>query len=393
MRWIPRTMGKIVEKMAEQRPVVLLTGIRQAGKTSLLRHLFPDAAYATLDTVALAREAVENPPAFLERWRESPRVIIDEIQYAPILFRELKRVIDEKRSVRGKWVLTGSQRFPLMQEVAESLAGRIAVLELGTLSAQELRMAGIAPSPERLIFRGGFPELWADESLDARAFYDDYLKTYIERDVRALLRVGDLRDFQRFMQALTVRCGALLNLSEIARDVGIAHHTAKSWLSVIEASGVIVLFPPYAENVGKRIIKAPKLYFSDTGLAVSLLAIEREDLLPRHPRFGALWENLIISELIKAYGGVPGKTLFYYRDSNGVEIDALLLKDNRLLAFEIKTAALPDERKLKFKSVLPLFRKKRYDTGAIVVTPTLDGKVSLADFTVINPLLTDIPLR
>jgi len=383
-------MADDIKKMVAQRPAVLITGIRQAGKTSLLRHLFPEAAYVTLDNIALAREAVENPRAFLARWKESRRIIIDEIQYAPSLFRELKMAIDEERTVRGKWLLTGSQRFSLMQEAAESLAGRIAVLELGTLSARELRHAGVTLSPERFVFRGGFPELWADESLDAASFYADYLKTYLERDVRSLLRVGDLRDFQRFMQALAVRCGSLLNFSELARDVGIALNTVKSWLSVLEAGGVVLLLPTYAENIGKRLIKAPKLYFSDTGLAVSLMAIDRADLLALHPRFGALWENLVISELQKTAGGIPGRTLFYYRDSNGVEIDAFLVKGNHLRAFEIKTAAIPDERKLRFRSVLPLFRKKRYTAEAVVAVPVPEGAVSLAEFTMINPLTHDL---
>ncbi|HSA33281.1 MAG TPA: ATP-binding protein [bacterium] len=390
MRWIDRLAKGAIEKAVAQRPAVLVTGIRQSGKTSLLRRIFPDAAYVTLDNISLAREAAESPAAFIERWKGESRVIIDEIQYAPVILRELKMAIDEGRSQKGKWILTGSQRFSLMSEVTESLAGRIAIVELGTLSARELREAAVPLSLTRLIFRGGFPELWGDETLDAASFYADYLKTYIERDVRSILRVGDLRDFQRFMRALAVRCGSLLNLSDLSRDVGIALNTVKSWLSVLEASGVIVLLSPFSENIGKRLIKAPKLYFADTGLAVSLMGIDDAELLSKHPHLGALWENLVIVELIKAGGGVPGQDLFYYRDSNGTEIDALLVKVKRLRAFEIKTATLPDERKLNFKSVVPLLREKGYAAEAIVAAPVREGTLTFRDYTMINPLMRDL---
>ncbi len=391
--WVGRLVAADVRKAVSQRPALLLTGIRQSGKTSLLKNMFPDAVYINFDNVDIAREAEEVPERFFERLENANHVIIDEIQYVPSLLRELKIRIDADRSRRGKWILTGSQKFSLMKEISESLAGRISILELNTLSAKELRHAGISCEPDKLMFRGGFPELWADMELDSALFYTDYIQTYIERDVRTFLRIGDLRDFQRFLQALAIRCGGLLNISDLSRDVGISYNTVKSWLSVLEASGIIHILPPYFENIGKRLIKTPKLYFADTGLLVSLLRIDTEEMLMKHTLLGSIWENLVISELIITQKGVPGKTLFYYRDSNGVELDALHISGVDIFALEVKTATRPDERKLNFKHVLPSLNKKGYRTQAVVAAPILQGKVFFKDYAVINPLTDDlIPL-
>jgi predicted AAA+ superfamily ATPase len=385
MDWIPRDISEQLQNGVKNRPAVVLTGLRQAGKTTLLRHLFPNASYITLDHPLLAREAAENPTQFFARFRDQEQVIIDEIQYAPTLLRELKIHIDENRAQRGKWILTGSQRFALMQHISESLAGRIRIIELETLSAAELRQSGISLREQEIVLRGGFPELWSDRSIPAAHFYHDYMQTYLERDVRNVLNVGNLRDFQRFMQLIALRAGSLLNYAELAKDTAIAPNTAKSWISVLEASGIITIVPPFFENIGKRVIKTPKIYLSDSGLLAHLLHINEQTPLWGLAHSGHLWEHFVISELLKTTAAKAGETLFYYRDSNGVELDALLVRDGTIYAIEAKMSEQPDERKCHFHKVLPLFAAKGYATVAIIAAPIQEGKVMLPGITMINP--------
>jgi len=256
--WIERDYSEKITEAVERRPVILLTGIRQAGKSSLLQRLFADSDYVTLDRIVFAEEAEENPTMFLDRFQK--RVIIDEIQYAPSLFRDLKIRVDENRSTKGKWILTGSQQFILMRSVSESLAGRVRVLNLGTLSARELNRTNLLKNKRDLLWKGGFPELWA-EKLDAKEFFEDYIQTYLERDLKQILNVTKLRNFRRFMSLLAIRVGQLLNYSEISKELGVAVNTIKAWVNALEVSGLIILLPPYYNNLGKRLIKAPKLYF------------------------------------------------------------------------------------------------------------------------------------
>jgi len=261
--WIERLHTKKLLDAVKSRPVILLTGLRQAGKSSLLIKLFPDAEYITLDKVIYAQEAEENPSQFLDRFKN--QVIIDEVQYAPSLFRELKVRVDSDRANNGKWILTGSQQFTLMGAVSESLAGRVRILLLGTLSAKELNDAGILNKQNDLLWKGGFPEIWA-KNLNIQDYYEDYIQTYIERDLKQLINVNSLHDFRRFVSLLALRTGQLLNYSELAKDVGVAVNTIKSWVAVLETSGIVILLPPYYNNLGKRLIKTPKVYFCDNGL-------------------------------------------------------------------------------------------------------------------------------
>lgn len=385
MIWINRECSDRIVAAARTRPAVLLTGMRQAGKSSLLKHLFPDAVYVTLDDIMMAREANENPEFFLNRFSGEKRVVIDEIQYAPGLLRDLKIRIDSERQLRGKWILTGSQRFSLMSQAGESLAGRISVLELPTLSAQELLGEKIAFSLDDLIKRGGFPELWKERGLDADQFYSDYLKTYIERDVRSILKIGDLYAFQRLLQLLACRSARMLNFSELAKDASVAPNTVKTWVSVLEASGMIVTLPPYFESPGKRMIKAPKFFFSDTGLLLHILRPGRSSPIREMPIIGQIWENFVLSELIKTVPEQPGRGIYYYRDSNGVELDALLIRDNRVFALEAKSAERPDEKKLNFRKVMPLFEQKGYQTRSIVAAPVVHGRIEMERYAFINP--------
>jgi len=388
--WIDRSISEKIKNATRTRPAVLVTGMRQSGKSSLLQKLFPDALYVTLDDLMLSREANENPTLFLKRFENTETAIIDEIQYAPGLLREFKILIDNNRYLKGKWILTGSQRFSLMNHVSESLAGRISIIELSTLSCEELRYSNIGFKTDDFVKRGGFPELWAYNEIDYTEYYRDYIKTYIERDVRNILNIGDLNTFQRFLQLLALRSANLMNYTELAKDASISPNTVKSWISILESSGVIITIPPFFENLGKRVIKSPKLFFSDTGLLSYLLGIKNETDIWSLPFIGHLWENFTISEILKTVDERTGEGIFYYRDSNGVEIDLILIRNNIVNALEVKSSEQPNEKKLNFNKVLPLFEKKGYKTNAIVAAPITKGKISLNEFTLVNPAMEKV---
>ncbi|HKJ42646.1 MAG TPA: ATP-binding protein [Sunxiuqinia sp.] len=378
--WIERKNTAKIEEAVKKRPVVLLTGIRQAGKSSLLKKLFTDAEYVTLDQVLKAQEAEENPSKFLSHFDK--QVIIDEIQYAPSLFRDLKIKIDEERHVKGKWILTGSQQFVLMQKVCESLAGRVTILNLGTLSATELNEAKLLDNKSDLLWKGGFPEVWA-ENLEAGDFFDDYIQTYLERDLKQIVNVSSLRDFRRFLSLLALRVGQLLNFSEISKEVGVSVNTIKSWVNALEISGLIILLPPYYNNLGKRLIKTQKLYFCDNGLVASLLNIDSLKAFNNSLHVGNLWENFVFTEFLKE-GFVAGKNVFFYRDQNGVEIDFVIEKNGKIFLIEAKANERPDRRKLNFRKVTPLF--KETVNQIVACTAEEPRMISLKDFVVFNPL-------
>jgi len=378
--WIGRLNTSKITKAVKQRPSVLLSGIRQVGKSSLLKKLFPKYEYVTLDRVTMAEEAENNPIKFLDRFKKN--VIIDEVQYAPSLFRELKVRIDENRDVKGKWILTGSQQFVLMQNVSESLAGRVRILTLGSLNAKELNDSGLLKNRLDMLWKGGFPELWASK-LDVEDFYDDYFQTYIERDLRQLLNVTNLADFRRFLSLLALRVGQLINYTEISKEVGVSLNTIKSWVATLEISGVISLLPPYYNNLGKRLIKSPKLYFSDTGLVSYLLNITSLKSLEKSPYFGSVWENFVLVEYLKE-GLQVGKDLFFYRDHNGVEIDFIVeIKGNTFLV-EAKSSERVNDKKLNFKKVIPLFKREVVPVLACGVEE--DSIVAMKNYTMYNPL-------
>ena len=349
--WIQRTSFERLASAVEKRPAVLLTGVRQAGKSSLLQRLYPDAQYITLDKVLMAQEANNDPSKFLDRFEI--QAIIDEVQYAPSLFRELKVRIDEQRDIFGKWILTGSQQFALMEKVSESLAGRIRILHLYPLSTAELHQNKLLTHPRDFLWKGGFPELWA-QGLDPGDFFEDYIQTYLERDLRTLLNIANLRDFRRLLALLAARTAQLLNYSELAKDLGIAVNTVKSWISALETTGLIFLLPPYYQNFGKRLIKTPKVYFVDNGLLSALLNISGLIPLENSNHLGPLWENFVLTELLKQ-GDLPGKNLFFFRDQNGVEMDFIIERKGVTYLLEAKSQERPDERKLNFRKIAPFF--------------------------------------
>ena len=382
--WINRTFEEKVRTVQSTRPALLLSGARQTGKSSLLRRMFPDADYITLDRILVAENAEHNPESFLRQFNSE--VILDEIQYAPSLFRELKILIDENRQRYGKWILTGSQKLNLMKNVSESLAGRIGILQLHTLNAEELRMHGFSSEIlKSTIWAGGYPEIWANPSINREMFFTDYIQTYLEKDLKALINVSDLRTFQRFIIVCAGRAGQILNYSGLANDLGISAVTAKSWINALEASGIISLLPPYYANIGKRLIKSPMLYFCDTGLLAHLLNINNEESFEQSIYKGAIWENFTFCELIKTCDAIPGRNLFFYRDQNGVEIDFVVEKNETLYLIEAKAAERVDSRKLNFRKVSNLFRNR---TTECILSCNINEKkqLNLTGYTACNPL-------
>ena len=338
--WISRAVEPRLLRSAKTRPVIVLTGARQTGKTSTFLRLFPNHSFVSLDLPTEAEQAEKEPRSFLQR--HPPPVILDEVQYAPGLFRHLKAEVDAHRTRNGQFLLTGSQKFTLMKNVSESLAGRADIVELETLSFAEIRAALPQTGVETAIVRGGFPELYANLDIDLVAFYNSYLATYLERDVRALTNVGNLRDFERFLRACALRSANQLNKADLARDVGIAPSTANQWLSMLEASGQAVLLEPWFSNRTKSIVKSPKLYLRDSGLLCALLNIRSENDLRQSPSVGAIWETFVFAQLRdrERRAGRTG-SLFFWRDRTR-EVDFVVDVGGRLELFEAKWTELPD---------------------------------------------------
>jgi hypothetical protein len=363
--WIPRDAEARLRRSARTRPVVVLTGARQTGKTSLLRRLFAKHAFVSLDLPTEAEQAEKEPEAFLRR-HPAP-AILDEVQYAPGLFRHLKAAVDADRGRHGQYLLTGSQKFTLMKGVSESLAGRADIVELETLSLAEIRGALPDTRTETAIVRGGFPELHANPEIDFVAFYNSYLATYLERDVRSLANVGSLRDFERFLRACALRSANLLNKADLARDIGIAPSTANQWLSVLEASGQVAMLEPWFSNRTKSIVKSPKLYLADTGLLCALLNIRSEDALRQSPSAGAVWETFVFAQLRQRERRAQrAGSLFFWRDRTR-EVDFVVDAGGRLDLFEAKWTELPaagDAANLDF--VRDAVGKARIGEGAVV---------------------------
>ncbi|MGH9511358.1 MAG: ATP-binding protein [Terriglobales bacterium] len=367
--WITRDIEPRLLRSARTRPIVVLTGARQTGKTSTFRRLFPEHEFVSLDLPTEAEQAEKEPQSFL---REHPApVIIDEVQYAPGLFRYLKVAVDASRNRHGQFLLTGSQKFTLMKSVSESLAGRADIAELETLSLAEMQAAMPKTSPEDALVRGGFPELHANPDIDHVAFYNSYLATYLERDVRSLANVGSLRDFERFLRACALRSANLLNKADLARDVGISPGTANHWLSVLEASGQVVLLEPWFSNRTKSIVKSPKLYVADTGVLCALLNIRTVEDLRQAPAVGAVWETFVFAQL-RARERRMGRigSLFFWRDRTR-EVDFVVDAAGKVDLFEAKWNEVPsvgDTVNLEF--VRNVVGQSRIASGAIVCRTT-----------------------
>ncbi len=337
LKYLPRACETILQEAVRQFPVVGLTGPRQTGKSTTLRKLFPGYQYTTLDDPTLRSRATTDPGLFIESM--GTPCIIDEIQYAPELLPYIKMQVDKGRPRTGQYLLTGSQIFPLMSGITESLAGRISLFELLGFSLDELGLNKRGSSTPKLfetLFRGFYPEP-AVHGVDSRLFYGSYLQTYLERDIRQISSVHDLRLFQQFLELLAARVGNLLNMNELARDCGISHTTARKWISLLESTRIVYLLRPYFKNISKRVMKSPKVYFTDTGLLAHLLRYPTPETVQSGPMSGAFFENLIIIEFLKRklnHGHLW--ELYFYRDSNGKEVDLILESAHDLHLVEIK---------------------------------------------------------
>jgi len=360
--YIARTIEKTIKKLSKMFGAVLVTGARQVGKTMLLKAAASGVRYVTLDDPVMLQSAVEESGTFFKN--SPPPVFVDEIQYAPQLFRQIKILLDAQRK-KGLFYLSGSQQFRMMKNVSESLAGRLGIANLMGLSLREIKGDGFskpflpadgyfkkraetAPAVTYdeiwdIIHRGGMPELYANPEFDRQMFYGAYVKTYIERDVRELAQVGDEIKFTRFMTVAAANTGQLLNVSSLARDVGISAPTAERWLSVLSASGIVYLLQPYYNNIVKRAVKTPKLYFLDTGLAAYLTRWTTPEVLKNGAMAGAFFESFAVSEIIKSYAnaGVLEPPLFFYRDKEKREIDLIIENGGALHPIEIKKHADP----------------------------------------------------
>ena len=373
--WIERNYSKLLNRNLAQFPVILLTGARQVGKTSLLEKEFPGFSFCSLEDPILAREAEEAPDVFFSKYRLP--VIIDEVQYAPKLFRYIKLLLDKYKK-KGQFALTGSQSFQLMQNVSESLAGRCGIITMSGISGLERKNNALSFASAEVLLRGSYPELIASKDFNKTDWYRSYIASYLERDVRNILKVGDIRDFSTFLTAVVLRSGQILSYSDLARDVGIAVNTAKSWLSVLEASQVIYLLKPYHKNLGKRLFKSPKLYIRDTGLFCHLANIQDAKTLTSSPYLGAVWETYVLNQIISSNqenGSNPN--IWFWRTQNGQEVDFLIDTGGKLTAIEVKYSEKPDIEKTTkgYNSLKQFYGDKIIDKLIIATTGKENHKV------------------
>lgn len=398
--YIKRHVEDVVKKASKMFSAVLITGPRQVGKTTLLKNLLGDLEYISFDDPVALMIAKEEPGNFFQK--HSTPLIVDEVQYAPELFPYIKMIADRSGKT-GLFYLTGSQSFHLMKKVTETMAGRVGIISLQGLSLREVHGVDyhkpFVPTEEYIserskyvvdigyneifkrIHKGHMPAL-EDSEKDIELFYESYLSTYIQRDVRDLTQVGNLSDFVRFMTVVAARTGQMLNYNDIARDVGVSAPTVKSWLSVLEASGIVYLLQPYFSNLTKRAIKTPKLYFLNTGLATHLTRWSTPETLERGAMAGAFFETFVISEILKSYlnAGITNAPLYYYRDKDKREVDLIIETNGILHPIEIKKTANPSIRDISNFSVLDNLGDVKRGSGGIICTYQEKRKIGLNDY-------------
>lgn len=328
---IERTLTTKLVTLAQKFQVITLTGPRQSGKTTLVRVAFPNLPYVSLEEPDIRQIALTDARGFLANYPNG--VILDEIQNTPDLFSYIQRLVDENRKVQ--YVLTGSSNFLLMEKISQTLAGRTAVLHLLPFSFAELELG--EEQYEKLIFKGQYPRIY-DRDIAPTDFYPSYIQTYVEKDVRLMKNIGDINAFIQFIRLCAGRIGQLLNYASLASDAGVSPNTAKAWLSILESSYILYRLQPYHRNFNKRLVKSPKLYFYDTGIACSLLGIREESQINLHYLKGALFENLIINEFIKRnFHRGENRQLYFWQNNHGKEIDCLLVDGESITPVEIKS--------------------------------------------------------
>ena len=333
---IQRSIEPQLQRLAAQFPVITITGPRQSGKTTLAQHYFKDYDYVNLEDPEIRAYATEDPKGFLAD-HPAP-LIIDEVQRVPELLSYIQVMADRDRK-SGQYVLTGSHQPKLKAEISQSLAGRTGILQLLPLSIAEIAETDCSLNRDTLRYRGFLPKLYAMPEADVELEYSNYFATYVERDVRQLINLQHQHEFEVFVRLLAGRVGQLLNLNSLADDIGISSKTLKEWLNILEASYIVFRLPPYFENFGKRLVKTPKIYFTEPGLAAWLIGIKSADMVKRDPLVGNLFENMVIIEALKARlnaGLTPD--MYFFRDQRGYEIDMLIAAERKLYPYEIKSA-------------------------------------------------------
>ncbi|MEW5758861.1 MAG: ATP-binding protein [Candidatus Omnitrophota bacterium] len=399
-KYIKRQIAEIIKKQIKHFPSLALCGPRQSGKSTLLKNIFGRThSIISFDDPLTREKAINDPKLFIENAGE--HIIFDEIQYVPQLLSYLKILIDQDRHRNGRFIITGSQQFQLIKNLGDSLAGRIVLFNLLPFSLEEKKSITLLKdkiNDTRTSFihaclRGSFPEIAIHKNIDPSNWYGSYIQTYLERDIRSVYNVRSLREFQQFLYLLAARTAQILNLSNFSNDLGISVNTIKKWLSILEASQLIYILPPYYSNLGKRITKSPKVYFLDTGLVCYLTTIKHKEQLFSGPMSGALFENFVVQEVVKLFfnrGVRPN--LFYLRTPNNLEIDLIIEKNLEIFPFEIKLTKTPTINMAKaVDSFKKIFSKLNIKPGKIISLVDLDTPLTNSALAVnINSCLSDL---
>lgn len=385
-RYIRRELSTVIEEAYRYFSVITITGPRQSGKTTLIRNLFPNLSYYSLENLDVRHFAENDPVAFLNQHAEG--MVLDDVHNAPNLLSYIQGMVDDTPDRR--FVLSGSSQFAMLKKVTQSLAGRTAVFELLPLSYYEIREQ-VADIPlDNLLFNGFYPAICSGRNVP-KFLYPSYVKTYLDKDIRDLLKITDMMQFHTFVRLCAGRIGSLFNASELANEIGISSHTVTAWLSVLQASYIVALLPPYFENSRKRLTKTPKLYFMDTGLACYLLGIESPEQLSRDKMRGALFENFIVMEALKRrYNQGKEGNLYFYRDSNQNEVDLLLKRSSGFYGIEIKSAMTYHTDFEKALRQMDGWIKAPVDGKAVVYAGTLEntaGDIKLLNYTRLDDVL------
>jgi hypothetical protein len=381
---ITRDITEELVRSAGEYPVVTILGPRQSGKTTLAQMTFPDKPYFSLEDPDVRVAAETDPRGFLGQVKGS--AILDEVQRLPALLSYVQGMVDKDRR-RGRFILTGSHQPQLHEAITQSLAGRTAMLTLWPFSLHELSRYKTAQDPFDLIVSGFFPRLH-EEALEPRRFFNSYLQTYVERDVRMLIQLRDLSQFQQFLTLLAGRVGQVVNLASLSNDVGVSTTTVRNWLSVLKASFVVFELPPFFENVRKRVIKSPKIFFTDVGLAAFLLGIHTKEHAFRDPLRGNLYENLVIADIMKgAFNKGIKPEIFFFRDSHGNEVDLLIKEKGTLTPVEIKSAGTFSADFIKGLERFQMLKIKRVATGAVLYNG--EQQFNVRGVRIFNPFLVE----